>query len=384
MPTKGAALRCVSWINHGYSYTSQPCFVGHELPELVESPVVMPGSLSAPNSYPLTDTPQIFESDPARGAFRSPDESLADAVVDVFLEAGEPPGELHECTLGGPCADRLEDGSALLIPLASGFQRFARECIAIRCGRQIDNAQVNSEPPFRIIGVRLLDLADLVEIEGPIAVDQVGCAPQALLDPCFLTWAKGEQDLEPSFYRPDGDNGFVLFGAPGENTLIIGNGTMRFENTLRLTVELALVPRMGIRIRHFGNAANNNLRRQVRELLAYLRIEALLEFVSFETVVFPGKIADIATSGIGGFHCPLESADLIRRGQEFDLSDEVYRFSVSQVQSFSNRIGIGGNLTAPPSHTTGHTAPAVGAGVRVRIRRFGKRQDIYRPSSLCW
>jgi hypothetical protein len=39
-------------------------------------------------------------------------------------------------------------------------------------------------------------------------------------------------------------------------------------------------------------------------------------------------------------------------------------------------IGIGGNLTVPPSHTTGHTAPAVGAGVRVRIRRFGKRQDI--------
>jgi hypothetical protein len=35
-------------------------------------------------------------------------------------------------------------------------------------------------------------------------------------------------------------------------------------------------------------------------------------------------------------------------------------------------IGIGGNLTAPPSHTTGHTAPAVGAGVRVRIRRFVK------------
>jgi hypothetical protein len=40
------------------------------------------------------------------------------------------------------------------------------------------------------------------------------------------------------------------------------------------------------------------LRRQIRELLAYLLIEALLEFVSFETVVFPGKIADIVTSGI--------------------------------------------------------------------------------------
>ena len=26
----------------------------------------------------------------------------------------------------------------------------------------------------------------------------------------------------------------------------------------------------------------------------------------------------------------------------------------------------------------------MGAGVRVRIRRFGKRQDIYQPSSLCW
>ena len=85
-------MRCVSWVNQGHSYTSQPCFVGHELPELVESPIVMSGSLSAPNSYPLADTTQIFESDPERGAFRSPDESLADTVVDVFLEAGESPG----------------------------------------------------------------------------------------------------------------------------------------------------------------------------------------------------------------------------------------------------------------------------------------------------
>jgi hypothetical protein len=38
----------------------------------------------------------------------------------------------------------------------------------------------------------------------------------------------------------------------------------------------------------------------------------------------------------------------------------------------SLQIGIGGNLAAPPSHTTGHTAPAVGAGVRVRTRRFGQ------------
>ena len=85
MATDGAALAGVGRIHLDHRHTRAGCFVGEELPQLGESPAGVGGALGLAD---LTDAGQLFDRDPASGAFSLGHDPLRNLVVHIRGEAG--------------------------------------------------------------------------------------------------------------------------------------------------------------------------------------------------------------------------------------------------------------------------------------------------------
>lgn len=321
MPTKGAELRSVSGINQGYSHTSQPCLVGHELSELIEGPVVMSSALSAANPCPLADSTQIFKCDPARGAFRGPDEDLADTVVDVSLETGEPARQLLESSLGTPGTDELKDGAALLIPLPLGFDLRTRELDAIGVSGNVNDTEIHTKPAIVVIRIGFINFADLVNIEVAVAEDQVCLAPQPF-EHLHLVFASDEEKMFDSpTHSPDRNLEWVAVSVPAQDTLIIGNRTIRSECSLGSGVEF-------VGIGYLGDATHDNLRRKIGKLSSRIVVSQLVEIILPKCFSFPCAFAEIVACGISQFKRTPEGVGLFWRRKQFDLSDQFHGYII--------------------------------------------------------
>src|SRR5262249_55723847 len=89
MPTAATGLAGIGGADVDHTHTCPRRLVGNEGAELGESPTVQhsPGALANRFSGAVTDGPQIFESNPASGAFRRAEKGLRHTVVHIL---GEP------------------------------------------------------------------------------------------------------------------------------------------------------------------------------------------------------------------------------------------------------------------------------------------------------
>ena len=153
MPTGAPALAGVVRINRNHTHAHALCLVGNELAQLAETPIAVSRSLvCVPNLYPFAHALQLRQGNPASGAFRSPNQPLADLVIDVFLKPLLAAAQLLQATFGRLGFHFLERGFATGMPAADAFSLIARLGHAVRVGRKVHDPQIDTEKASRLIG----------------------------------------------------------------------------------------------------------------------------------------------------------------------------------------------------------------------------------------
>src|ERR1700730_17101415 len=101
----GTFPRCVAGIDGDQRDSGERRLVVEERPELEKGPTVENSPLLAPSPYPFANPRQIFDGDPAPGAFSESNDLLTYHVVRVFGKARLFAGQFLQSTLG--CAGLL-------------------------------------------------------------------------------------------------------------------------------------------------------------------------------------------------------------------------------------------------------------------------------------
>lgn len=204
----------------------------------MERPTMLDATLSLSSRYPFADALEVFQGDAATGAFGLRDQPLADDVVYI---TGEPlllPPALLEKPFGRLGAFGLKPRPELRITLSQAVQVPAGVGLAVRVGGDVDDAEVHTKPVFWAFGRRLRHVHHHGQIEVPVAVDEVNLPPDALQPRCLVSAKHDGDDLA----APQRQDGHSVQALPGENALIVDDGSARAEGRL-----LGPVPLVGFR-----------------------------------------------------------------------------------------------------------------------------------------
>lgn len=115
-----ACFGCSSRIYQDERHTCLCCFVGNELPELIEGPASHETTQELPlPAGAFTNALQVLQADEAIGFLGKRDYTLADVVIQVLLESAFSPGQPFQDALSASCASPLEGclGAGKLLPL---------------------------------------------------------------------------------------------------------------------------------------------------------------------------------------------------------------------------------------------------------------------------
>mgnify|MGYP001563846715 FL=1 len=153
------------------------CFsslVGDVEAKLGKGPRVVLSPLAPTDVYPGPDPAQVFQGDTPSSVESLAHHFPADIVV-------HPPGEpsllsfpFSQEPLGRGRALALQPGPESSVPLSEPIEVSPGVDLPIAIGQDVDDAQVTAQKATRFIGSWLWADDDLIDIEAPIAVDQVG------------------------------------------------------------------------------------------------------------------------------------------------------------------------------------------------------------------
>ena len=314
-------LRRIARINQLNGNTEQRAFIRHERTQLVEAPVAVSRSLGLANRSPLGDAIEVFKGDTKIVPLGLRDESFADAVVRVFLKAGLASRQLFEPALGALGADRLENLAALFVPPPLGLHLSAREGVTIGVYREVDHAEVHPQPSLGIVRRRRLDVADLMQVELAVPVDQISLSLKGIKHQA-LTLSALVRDMQAPLNRPDGH--LLAVGVPTEDALVVGDRAVGFEGARTFMVEL-------VGIADIGDSSHDNLGGQVRKRGAGFVVGQLVQSVLPEHFGFPRPLRQVVSRLIRLFHRAFESVGLFGRCSEFHLRDQFHIRSITHL-----------------------------------------------------
>jgi hypothetical protein len=308
-----AGARRVAWINQPHRCPYKPRFVGEKSSELTKGPVAVPCPLRVLNRSPLPDALEVFKDEPSRGAFRTSNDTLTDAMIRVCLEAALPAAQLLQVPFRALGADRLKGRASLPVPLASGLNPSAAVHIPVAVGGKVDDAKVDAEGALTIVCHWLVNGARHKEVELPLAIYHIAltlsCMKQA-----FLSLTGNKWDGLSSLYGPDRDEVFV--GIEGENPIIKGNTAKWLVATKGLVVEF-------VAIADFGKAANDHLCTKVIVGLD-ANVGQFLKVKLPKRLLVPGNVAYVVTGSVGRFKRAAQRVGLLGQREELDLGDQLH------------------------------------------------------------
>ena len=193
MATGATALAGGARVNRDHPHTSTLCLVGDKLAQLPKGPIAVARSLRcASNLYPRANACQFFQCYPARGAFRSRNKPLTDAVICIFLKPSLASRQSLQVAFGRLGFDLLERCASFPVPLPRTLDRLAKVGRAVRVGRNVDDSKISPQPSGWLIGRRIgFGLRD-VQIPDAIAPYQFCAAdlPTPIIERAALEIAK--------------------------------------------------------------------------------------------------------------------------------------------------------------------------------------------------
>lgn len=294
-----AALRAfpagVARVDTDQRNATQRRLIGHEIPELSESPTVMRSPLALPNRCPVANVRQVFHPDAASGAFSLAHDRFANAVVQV---AGEPrffesAATQQPFSRFGPFF--LEFPSQSCMAAAQiGVQR-STEYVAIAVSSDVPLTEINAEVIGRITfwGIAYVDCN--VQEEHTIAVYQIRlptCTPQLRTLVCA---AHPWHQLPAAI----GQYGDPIRALPRQNALVVDNGAMRPERRLDVSISL-------VRLDNFVDRQKGHLGAKIEATTGFV-IRQLLKFDFIRAPVGEG-------GGRKGIACRVETFHRSKHG----------------------------------------------------------------------
>lgn len=268
-------------------------FVGDELAELVESPGMPLIAMFVSNRDPLSDTCQVFEREclARYGGFLH--QGLRDAVVHVLLEAALPARVLSETSLGVLGSNFLQPLAAQMVVTANNVNHRATKGLTLAIGRQIDDAQVNTQRIIRLGLIRSFTALGDVEVVDTLSPHQISAAnlPDGINQHLMLARSENETADKPTFEGVQGD---VIKAHQAIGAGIIADASARPELWASLTL-LDLGRLDGLD--RFGSGAAGQLCAQP-EVQTRLTIDAVMSCVGIGDVLIPAHARNPRGSGI--------------------------------------------------------------------------------------
>ena len=318
MPAGGTGARSVSGIDKNHQDTGKSRLVLDEGAKLMERPGMMDATLSLANRYPVADTLEILKSDTAPGAFGLRDQSLANRMVDVRGETGFLVTALLQESFGGLGAFGLQPLPEFCMTLPQAVDLTAGIAVAIGVGSDIDNAEVNAEPVLGIIGGRFRHVHHHGKVKCAITVDEIGLTANAFQASGLIS-AENDGDDLAALERQDGH---PVKSLPGQDTLVVDDGTVRPESGLFGFIPLVC----------FGDLADGpdgQLGREI-EPLPDVVVNNLLQS-NFIGRAFPeGDFSDSIAGNIEPLHRLQESDELFGIRFKFENQCQVHKKSITR------------------------------------------------------
>ena len=316
----GASLRGVGRIDERYRHTGQLRLVREECAQLCKRPAMQRSSLRLASPYPKADARKFFQGNPAPGAFSLLYDAFADAVVHVGSEASFFAGQLLEATLGRFGAFLLQTLAQATMAMTDIIDVLGGVYLAIGIGGNVDHAEIDAEEAVNVNRIWCLNFARTEQVELTANQAQVAFAAMALQE-LKLSRPGGKRHLLSTVEGPDAHLLGVQF--PGQHSTVKGDGPVRTEGSLPLTVEL-------VGIGNFGDAADGYLCAEP-EPVPNVVIDEVMQGELPERLFLPGYLADVVTSLVGTSKRFVQSLALFVYRLQLDLRRKFhYVESISQ------------------------------------------------------
>jgi hypothetical protein len=302
-------------IADGNAYT--PGFVVDLPLKVGESPRVQDTSLRSASPYPVANAFEVLDGNSASGAFSRSNNPLCNTVIHVTREATLLDAPLTKKPLRTLGSLPLKFGTKSVGSRSKRVQVRTREVFSVACRGDVDDAYVHTKPtrdlPF--LYVRNIDRDE--KVEASVSNNEVRFA-SVMDEKLALMIPTHEGDSLPPCQRPDVGSLF----SEGEDTGIIGDRPKRPEPSSGFPVEL-------VGICDFGDAANENLRREVRERCSGAVVSELVEVELFEGFRSPSYAREEVASFIGSTNRRGQQPRLFGRGLKLNLHRELHKPSSS-------------------------------------------------------
>src|SRR5258708_8369179 len=171
-----AGARCVPRVNVDHFYPVESRLVQYLLLKTVKCPAMQGGSLRLPNRYPVTDTAQVFQGDPALSVLSLNQDAFTDAMVRVVGEALLLACKLAQTALGRLGAFDLQLASQVSMPMADVIDAAAFVDFSVAIYGNVNDATVNTQERLDLCWRWFVNLARRQQIPFPVMEPQVRLA----------------------------------------------------------------------------------------------------------------------------------------------------------------------------------------------------------------
>lgn len=259
MPASRAFSACVARVDKEDGHTKKSGFVCHKGSQLMERPIGHTCPLSASDLCPATDALEIFQSNAATGAVRICHDGLRDGVVSDPLEPGLLPLKSVELATSSARAFPLKVTPPVSMDTSDQFDFSATMAAPVAVGGDVDDAEVNADPVFRLKPLGLWNVA--CADQEPLAADisNIGLA-LAELHQLALPLAGNPRELNATV---DGPKRHDVVGLEAHQPIVIRLSSESSKLGTNLSVGLESVSDL-------GDATNRRLSRQIKALATIL------------------------------------------------------------------------------------------------------------------
>jgi hypothetical protein len=310
-----ALLAGVLRINKDPEHTASFRLVSDESPELVKAPRVHAVTLIFLSPYPVANAIEVFECNPASGAFSQRYHRFGNYMIRVSREPLLFLAALLQEPFSAFSALLLQLASQRMIAMSHLVDVGAGMPVTIRIKSNISDPEIHSKQIGWQLRFSFLDLNADVQIEAAVAIDQIALAARQRKKLTLFVTADERERKSPS-HRPDRDGGFVQ--VPREQTQIVDGRACRVERSR------ALADRIGVR--NLGASANGCLSGKAKEQSDAF-VACGLQLESRINTKLSGPLRKPIARRTKRFHRIEKAFGLLGRRLQLNLGDQFHAYS---------------------------------------------------------
>src|SRR5690606_13424412 len=255
---------------------------------------------------PSADTLQVFQGNPASGAFGFRNQPLADDVVDIGSKAPFLAPALLEQTFRRPGAPPLQAGTEPGVSFSETVEMATGIGFTVGVSGDVLDAKVHAEIASWLVGHWLRGVNGHVQKECPVPIDEIGLTANPVHACCLVaTEADRHQDA-----TVQGQQGDPVNSLPGEDALVVGHRAVEAEGWLDRLIAL-------VGFDDLGDGTDGHLGREA-ESFTHVAVDEPLERDFVRAPLSEGHVCNRVTGSVESFQRPQEGGVLAWAGRELD------------------------------------------------------------------